>query len=127
MSLFCKVGISGFVGAIFLGLGIFVAQILSLFITDTVSYVSKHTILHSAFCQAYFLTVYVHIVFLKFGRKTILLCGYLLMTACLMAASILILVFGLESDVLSTEKTVAGYFVAVFLTVFVGAGAAGAV
>ena len=127
MSLFCKVGISGFVGAIFLGLGIFVAQIVSLFITDTVSYVSKHTILHSALCQEHFFTVYVHIVFLKFGRKTILLCGYLLMTACLVAASILILAFGLESDVLSTEKTVAGYFVAVFLTVFVGAGAVGAV
>ena len=45
------------------------------------------------------------------------------MTVCLVAASTLILVFGLESDVLSTEKTVAGYFVVVFLMFFVGAGA----
>ena len=45
------------------------------------------------------------------------------MTVCLVAASTLILAFGLESDVLSTEKTVAGYFVVVFLMFFVGAGA----
>ena len=38
----------------------------------------------------------------------------------------MVLVFGLESDVLSTEKTVAGYFVVVFLTVYVAAAAAGA-
>ena len=51
-----------------------------------------------------------------------MLCGYFVMFFCLVAASILILVFGLESDVLSTEKTVAGYFVVAFLSLFVGAG-----
>ena len=62
---------------------------------------------------------------MQFGRKVILLCAYLLMTLCLVVASILILVFGLESDVISTEKTVAGYFVVAFLTVFVAAAAGG--
>ena len=63
-------------------------------------------------------------VIVQFGRKFILLCGYFMMFICLVAASILILVFGLESDVLSTEKTVTvvGYFVAVFLMFFVGVG-----
>ena len=37
MSIFCSVGISGFVGAIFVGFGIFAAQVFALFITDTVS------------------------------------------------------------------------------------------
>ena len=48
------------------------------------------------------------------------------MTVCLVAGSILIMVFDLESDDPSTEKTVASYFVVVFLTVYVAAAAAGA-
>ena len=42
------------------------------------------------------------------------------MAVCLVAAAILILVFGLEKISLSVESTVAGYFVVVFVAVFVG-------
>ncbi len=45
------------------------------------------------------------------------------MSVCLVAASALILGFGLEADLLSSDKTIAGYFVAACLALFVGVGA----
>ena len=125
MSIFCKVGISGFIGAIFIGIGVCAAQLIGLAITDVVSQyanictVSITLTSGNFFCNSYGCAAIIFVI--QFGRKVILLCGYLLMTVCLVAASILILVFGLESDVLSTEKTVAGYFVALTLMFFVGA------
>lgn len=42
------------------------------------------------------------------------------MSLCLGVAAILIMAFGLEEESLSVENTVAGYFVVVFVAVFVG-------
>ncbi|XP_064397042.1 glucose transporter GlcP-like isoform X3 [Halichondria panicea] len=93
VSIFYKIGISGFIGAIIICLSLITAQILVLLIAD------------------------------KFGRKFILLCGYVVMSVCLVAASALILGFGLETDLLSSDKTIAGYFVVACLALFVGVGA----
>ncbi len=60
--------------------------------------------------------------FAQFGRKSILLCGYVVMSFCLVAASGLILGFGLEADQLSSDRTIAGYFVVACLALFVGVG-----
>ncbi len=51
-----------------------------------------------------------------------MLCGYVVMIVCLVAASGLILGFGLEADELSSDRTIAGYFVVVCLALFVGVG-----
>ncbi|XP_064397047.1 glucose transporter GlcP-like isoform X2 [Halichondria panicea] len=93
VSIFYKIGISGFIGAVILTLSLLIGQILVLLIAD------------------------------KFGRKLILLCGYVVMSVCLVAASGLILGFGLEADQLSSDKTIAGYFVVACLALFVGVGA----
>ncbi len=58
----------------------------------------------------------------QFGRKVILLCGYMIMTICLVGASFLILKFGLDTDQFSSDRTIAGYFVVAFLAVFVSVG-----
>ncbi len=52
-----------------------------------------------------------------------MLCGYVVMSVCLVAASGLILGFGLEVDELSSDRTIAGYFVVACLALFVGVGA----
>ncbi len=61
-------------------------------------------------------------LFSQFGRKVILLCGYMIMTVCLVGASFLILNFKLDTDQFSSDRTIVGYFVVIFLAMFVGVG-----
>ncbi len=58
----------------------------------------------------------------QLGRKLIILCGYLGMGVCLVAASGLILGFGLEADQLSSDRTIAGYLVVVCFALLVAVG-----
>ncbi len=41
VTIFCKIGISGFIGGIIIGLSLFISQLLVLLITDRVSIIKK--------------------------------------------------------------------------------------